>query len=484
MAEPAPFAALRPTDPVRLGSYRLIGRLGSGGMGTVYAAEDQAGRTVAVKVVNADLADDERFAHHFRREVNAARRVRPFCTAPVLDARLEERPLFVVTEYVEGPTLQDLVIRQGPLAGAALEQLAVGVTAALTAIHGARVLHRDLKPANVLLSPVGPRVIDFGIARTMDGPGGSVQPTQLAGTPGYMAPEVLRGGPATQAADVFAWGCVIAYAASGAHPFAGDGMYEIHHRVLTEPPRLDGLDGALLGLVQRALDKDPARRGTAAALLAELVGEETADAGRATEVLEQVWRVPATWVATEPAAAHAQAEPPAPAPRSRPGRRTVLGGAVAAALVAAVAAYVLWPEGGGGATERGQEQRVRSGPVILGSISSFELDTQPPTGAQRWIDTRDLTDDLRLETHQGLAPDIVSGKPNVLVRWSGEAAPTEQQCAEALGRSPVSRFDKVKRGDRFCLQTSEGRTAHVRLVSLPVGEGQSRAEVTVWELPG
>ncbi len=155
MADHAAFAALQPHDPTRLGPYRLLGRIGHGGMGTVFAAETDTSQHVAVKVINADLAGDERFTRHFRREVTAARRVRPFCTAPVVDAQLDEHPLFVVTEFIDGPTLHDLVARTGPLRGGALEQLAVGMAAALTAIHAAQVVHRDLKPANVLLSEVG-----------------------------------------------------------------------------------------------------------------------------------------------------------------------------------------------------------------------------------------------------------------------------------------------------------------------------------------
>ncbi|MEU0404581.1 serine/threonine-protein kinase [Streptomyces sp. NPDC006197] len=474
MADHAPFTALQPTDPARLGRYRLLGRLGAGGMGTVFAAEDEAERLVAVKVINAHLADDERFTRHFRREVTAARSVRPFCTAPVLDAQLDEHPLFVVTEYVEGPTLQELVTRAGPLRGAALEQLAVGMAAALTAIHHAHIVHRDLKPSNVLLSPLGPRVIDFGIARALDSLNASVQPTQIAGTPGYMAPEVLRGEAVTPAADLFAWGCVMAYAASGTLPFPGDDVFAVHHRVLTEPPRLAGLTGPLLEQVERALDKDPSRRGTATELLARLVGEETADAGRATEVLEQVWHTPAL-----PAAGPDQ---PAPS-RRHPLRRTAMVAAGAAALCAGIAAAVLWPKGGDDTGPGKDPATIRSGPVTLKSPYAFELDTRPPTGAQRWIDTRDTTDDLRIEAHRASAPTIVSVKSDALARWDTDEAPFEQQCLDALRRDAFGRSQPLDRGDRFCLQTSDGRTAYVRIISVPIGEGETRVEATVWELP-
>ncbi|MFC6886157.1 serine/threonine-protein kinase, partial [Actinomadura yumaensis] len=267
---------LRPSDPREVGPYRLTGRLGRGGMGTVYAGEDATGRPVAVKVVNADLAETEAFRVRFRREVTAARRVRRFCTAPVLDARLDGDPLYVVTEYVDGPTLDQAVRERGPLRGGDLEGLAVNIAMALGAIHGAGIVHRDLKPSNVLLSPTGPRVIDFGIARALDAGEGPTRTGQFMGTPAYVAPELMRGGEITSAADVFAWGCVVTYAGTGETPFAGRNLSEVMFRVAHEPPRLGGLDPDLRDLVSAALDKDPARRPSAQDLLAQLTGQPAA----------------------------------------------------------------------------------------------------------------------------------------------------------------------------------------------------------------
>ena len=159
---------LRAGDPEQVGAYRFTGRLGQGGMGTVYLAESPDGERVAVKMINFDLAHDQSFRGRFRREVEAARRVRRFCTAPVLDAQIDHEPLYIVTQYVDGPTLYAFVRNSGPMHGSDLEYLAVGVATALSAIHGAGIVHRDLKPANVLLSAMGPRVIDFGIARALD----------------------------------------------------------------------------------------------------------------------------------------------------------------------------------------------------------------------------------------------------------------------------------------------------------------------------
>ncbi|MEW2358744.1 serine/threonine-protein kinase [Spirillospora sp. NPDC029432] len=263
---------LRETDPRQLGSYRIVGRLGRGGMGTVYMGEDASGRSVAVKVINADLSDDPAFHERFRREVTAARRVRRFCTAPVLDARLDGEPLYVVTEYVDGPTLDEAVRERGPMHGGSLEGLAVGTATALGAIHGAGIVHRDLKPANVLLSATGPRVIDFGIARALDATDGPTRTGQFVGTPAYMAPEIFRGRELTPAADVFAWGCVIAFAGTGRPPFSDSTVPAVMHRVMSAEPVLDGLDPALRDLVTAALDKDPERRPTAEELLARLTG--------------------------------------------------------------------------------------------------------------------------------------------------------------------------------------------------------------------
>ncbi|MEU6039174.1 serine/threonine-protein kinase [Actinomadura sp. NPDC047616] len=267
-----PTTPLRPGDPERLGPYRVTGRLGRGGMGTVFLGVAGEDRRVAIKVINAELSDDAAFHERFRREVTAARQVRRFCTAAVLDARLDGDPLYVVTEYVDGPTLEQAVREQGPLREGALESLAVNIATALGAIHGAGVVHRDLKPSNVLLSSTGPRVIDFGIARALDAPEGPTRAGQFVGTPAYVAPELMRGGALTPAADVFSWGCVVAYAGTGHAPFPGTNVHEIMHRVLTAPPAVDALDPALRPLVTRALAKDPADRPDAATLLRELTG--------------------------------------------------------------------------------------------------------------------------------------------------------------------------------------------------------------------
>lgn len=285
----AAVTALKQHDPEQLGAYRLLGRLGHGGMGTVYLAENGRGQRFAVKVVNSELADMLSFRERFQREVTAARRVRRFCTAPVIDAELDTDPLYVVTEYIVGPNLDQRIKGGGPMPGSDLEQLAVGVATALIAIHGAGIVHRDLKPANVLLSALGPRVIDFGIARAMDTVTGVTRTGQLVGTPAYLAPEVIEGHEAGPAADVFAWACVVAFAGTGRAPFAADTVPAILHRISSGVPTLDNLDGDLRPLVELALAKDPAARPSAQELIDRLTGKPGADASDVAATIEQNW---------------------------------------------------------------------------------------------------------------------------------------------------------------------------------------------------
>ncbi|MEU3308202.1 serine/threonine-protein kinase [Nocardiopsis sp. NPDC006832] len=280
-------------DPTEIDGYRLSRRLGRGGMGTVYLAEDHSRRQVALKVVHPDLAENPSFRRRFAREVETARRVARFSTAGVIDARLEGDPLFVVSEFVPGPDLSRAVRERGPLRGGDLEGLAMGVAAALTAIHRSGVVHRDLKPANVLLSPVGPKVIDFGIARALDDDGGGItRSSRLMGTPSYIAPELLHGHPATPAADVFAWGCLVAFAGTGRTPFHAATVPAVLHNVTTAAPRLDGLDPALTVLVRQALDKNPANRPTAQAILDRLVGRPGVSEEEAGRTISATWTPP------------------------------------------------------------------------------------------------------------------------------------------------------------------------------------------------
>lgn len=260
---------MRPLDddePTVVGPYRLLGRLGSGGMGRVYLGRSAGGRTVAVKIVHPHFALDEEFRARFRREVDAARRVGGAWTAPVLDADPEARVPWVATAYAAGPSLTAAVADGGPLPAHSVRALGAGLGEALAAVHGLGLVHRDVKPSNVLLTLDGPLLIDFGIARATDGTASLTSTGVSIGSPGYMSPEQILGKGVTGAADVFSLGAVLAYAATGQPPFPGDSSAALLYKVVHEEPRLDGLDGLagpdgdLREVVASCLAKDPSAR--------------------------------------------------------------------------------------------------------------------------------------------------------------------------------------------------------------------------------
>ncbi|MFI0939509.1 serine/threonine-protein kinase [Streptomyces sp. NPDC021020] len=260
---------LQEGDPSAIGGYRLERRLGAGGMGVVYLGRSVSGRRLAIKVIRPELVTDEGFRVRFRREVEAARQVSGAFTAPVVDADPDAGQPWLATLFVPGPTLHEHVASAGPLAVAALHRLAAGLAEALRDIHRAGLVHRDLKPGNVLLADDGPRVIDFGIARAV-----AAAPLTttgvVIGTPGYMAPEQLRTGGTGPEGDVFALGCVLAFAATGRGPFDGMSADGVGYRVVHEEPDLTGLPGALRPLVAACLVKEAGERPTARELLASL----------------------------------------------------------------------------------------------------------------------------------------------------------------------------------------------------------------------
>ncbi|MFJ2031760.1 glycoside hydrolase family 6 protein [Streptosporangium sp. NPDC087985] len=261
---------LQAGDPRQVGPFHILSRLGQGGMGTVFLGRDAEGREVAVKVIHPQWATDPDFRRRFKREVAAAQRVARFCTAAVLDADMDGDVAYLATEYVLGPTLQEVVRTQGPLSGSSLEAVAVSVAVALQAIHSAGVIHRDLKPANVLLSSVGPKVIDFGIAQVAENTADISN--IIMGTPAFMSPEQATGERLTSASDIFAWGALVTYAGSGRAPFSGESIPNILYRVLHDAPDISGLEPGLRAIVARALAKDPAQRPTAQQLLDVLTG--------------------------------------------------------------------------------------------------------------------------------------------------------------------------------------------------------------------
>ncbi|WP_329305265.1 serine/threonine-protein kinase [Streptomyces anulatus] len=279
-------------DPHRIGAYRLLGRLGEGGMGQVFLARSDRGRTVALKLVRRELAEQPEFRARFRQEVRAAHRVGGAWTAPVLDSDTEAPVPWVATGYVAGPSLQRIVSGRpgapvtdsgayGPLPLRSVRFLGSGLAHALQHIHGAGLIHRDLKPSNVLMTIDGPRVIDFGIARALESvPDGDLTRTgALVGSPGFMAPEQVRGERVTTACDVFCLGSVLAYAASGRLPFGtteSGGVHALMFRIAQEDPDLTGVPEDLTGVVRDCLAKDPAARPGTGEILARL-GEAEAD---------------------------------------------------------------------------------------------------------------------------------------------------------------------------------------------------------------
>jgi serine/threonine protein kinase len=277
------LTSLRPDDPEQIAGYRLLGRLGAGGMGVVYLGESPSGpvgqprQQVAVKVVRGELADDEGFRARFRREVTAARRVSGACVVEVLDADPEADPPFMVSEYVRGPDLASLVAKYGPLDGRRQHAFAAGLAQALLSIHSVGLVHRDLKPANVLCAQRGLKVIDFGIASAADG--ASLTRTGLVvGTTGWMAPEQVNGEKVLPLTDIFCWASVVYFAATGLAPFGEGSPAAVLYRVVVNDPDLSNplIEPRLRPLLAAAFRKDPRSRPAAPDLLDYLLPNRSA----------------------------------------------------------------------------------------------------------------------------------------------------------------------------------------------------------------
>lgn len=377
------FSPLRSSDPLQIGRYPLSARLGAGGMGVVYLGWDED-QPVALKVMRDELADDPGFRARFAREVAVLKRIGGVCTAAILAADAAATVPYLVTEYVNGPSLGAFVAKNGPLPPAALRALAVGLAEALRAMHLAGVVHRDLKPNNVLMSAEGPKVIDFGIASLADAT--AVTATNAAlGSPGYLAPEQIRGMANSESADMFAWGATVAFAAAGRSPFGAGPAEAILYRILNDEPALSGFnDGLLRQLVLRCLSKDPGNRLSSHEVLSGLLAEENGtaeDAATTINLMTRLWQLPvATLALPTPARGLATNELPSVGISRQPSRkrrRYMVGGALTAGAAAAVAVLSL--------THSGSATPARSDGSAFGSTptpsvsASRSLQASPPS---------------------------------------------------------------------------------------------------------
>ncbi|HEV2255449.1 MAG TPA: protein kinase [Streptosporangiaceae bacterium] len=312
---------LKPGDPSRVGNYRLIGRLGEGGMGQVFLGLSPGGRQVAVKVIHPGYASGKQFRERFAREIEAARRVGGFHTASVVDADPGADPPWMVTAFIQGPSLQQAVAEGGPFSLERVCRLGAGLAEGLAAIHACGLVHRDLKPSNVILADDGPRIIDFGIARAAEA---SPMTTagMVVGTYSYMSPEQLRGEVAGPASDVFALGCTLAFAATARITFGDDSIVTVVYRITTEPPDLSGVteEHGFRDLVRDCLSKSPASRPSLATIMDRLAETGTAAQAVLADPAADYWHsvAPASRPAAEPVSRPAAEEPgprvPAPEP--------------------------------------------------------------------------------------------------------------------------------------------------------------------------
>ncbi|HJY95205.1 MAG TPA: serine/threonine-protein kinase, partial [Streptosporangiaceae bacterium] len=312
---------LKPGDPSRVGNYRLIGRLGEGGMGQVFLGLSPGGRQVAVKVIHPGYASGKQFRERFAREIEAARRVGGFHTASVVDADPGADPPWMVTAFIQGPSLQQAVAEGGPFSLERVCRLGAGLAEGLAAIHACGLVHRDLKPSNVILADDGPRIIDFGISRAAEA---SPMTTagMVVGTYSYMSPEQLRGEVAGPASDVFALGCTLAFAATARITFGDDSIVTVVYRITTEPPDLSGVteEHGFRDLVRDCLSKSPANRPSLATIMDRLAETGTAAQAVLADPAADYWHSgePASHPAAQPASRPAAEEPAPRAPTPEP----------------------------------------------------------------------------------------------------------------------------------------------------------------------
>ncbi|WP_406183434.1 serine/threonine-protein kinase [Streptomyces sp. NBC_01006] len=529
------FQPLREDDPQTVAGYRLAARLGAGGMGRVYLSHTRGGRPVAIKVVRPELAEDPAFRRRFRREVEAARRVRGAYTAELIDADVDAAPPWLATVYVPGPSLSEAVARRGPLPVPAVLWLVAGVAEALEVIHAAGIVHRDLKPSNVLLAADGPRVIDFGISLAS----GTTSPTATGsaiGTPQYMAPEQALAGETTAATDVFALGQTAAFAALG-EPLYGDGpSVSVLFRIVHSDPDLSRLPESLRPLIARCLAADPDDRATPAEIVAwcrQRLGKD-ADAGGGPAVWREVAGpepvVPAP--VPHPTSVHTRAldqQPPQPSPMAwqppittpltpeeerKRRRRTALIVTAAVTASAALLTGLAWTvmDAADRARERSAAAATSPGPAsggkatagstgAGGSASSTPKASKPPAPVpypQVWLDEKnsigikdpvkreDRTGDIRLDCEKKSCE--LASDASVLVQLYADPGTGNLDTCSLLTKASTQHtlpLAAVAPGTQICVRHPSGDIALlviqiksvVRLNGLP---DWISADMTVW----
>ena len=393
---------LQSEDPRQIGPYWLERRLGSGGMGRVYLGRSPGGRQVAIKVIRPELAEDADFRARFAREVSAARKVSGIFTASVVDADLKGPVPWLATSYIAGPSLADAVATRGPMPESIVLRLAAGLAEGLSAIHAAGVVHRDLKPSNVLLADDGPRLIDFGISRSME-TSALTQTGTVVGSPGFMSPEQTQGREVGPPSDIFSLGAVLTFAATGEGPFGQGSTVALLYRVVTSQPNTAGLPGGLRPLAEHCLAKDPRQRPTAAQLLAGLSQHppERVQTASRPELhpaydeqpthTQRAWDRPAAEPESRfdrPAASPVppwDSRPAAP-PRRRPPRRGWLIAVAAAAVLASVGAGAfvagkIGPGHGGAPPASGSTSPAGATSPVTSPAASSATATQLPGAA-------------------------------------------------------------------------------------------------------
>ncbi|MFJ8648464.1 serine/threonine-protein kinase [Streptomyces sp. NPDC093546] len=503
------FQPLQADDPPVVAGYRLAARLGAGGMGRVYLSHTQGGRPVAIKVVRPELADDPAFRRRFRREVEAARRVRGAYTAELIDADTDGAPPWLATLYVPGPSLTEAVARRGPLPVPAVLWLMAGVAEALQSVHAAGIVHRDLKPSNVLLAADGPRVIDFGISIAADLSSYTATGSTV-GTPHFMAPEQATAGDVTPATDVFALAQTAAFAALG-EPLYGDGIAPVVlYRIVHEDPDLSRLPEPLRPLIARCLAPDPGDRATPAEVVESCRRQLDADAGAGPAVWREVTgpeatvpgpvRTPVARTPVAPSTAPLTLSV-RPARRSAPARRrTALITAAAVTAGALVLSGLTWLAGDRfGLGERAPETSASTPGPVKSARSTAPPPSAPPTAAgshrdrasrpapnaspaagadvltTAWLDEKnslslrepmlrdDRTGDIRLDCEDDVDCALRSDTSVFLQMFNGKAASLEV-CRHLLTGASGSAYRTwsltvADDGTEFCVKNASGDIA-------------------------